>query len=262
MGPGRRRTAAAHRLRPAGVLCWRRLPPASPCMLRRAAAVVPPHRWAHWPALQVMLNAREVTFPTRPAVSPECKEFIRRWGSRAPPDCVLRACAGMDERRGELAEPALPPIAISLFICDRTVGKHRPGPHLPFTATLCPAPWLPQVPGIPTGGQDGRARGSRPPLHVFQKGAQGHCSSQGGGGGGGQGGSGSGSHGKLGAAGEQPGPAASQRIGRLREAESPFDRNIDLLRFLLYTPHPQSSPLQNHFLYALDIFCSITLAST
>lgn len=27
---------------------------------------------------EVMLNAREVTFPTRPAVSPECKEFIRR----------------------------------------------------------------------------------------------------------------------------------------------------------------------------------------
>ncbi len=28
---------------------------------------------------EVMLNAREVAFPAKPAVSPEAKDFIRRW---------------------------------------------------------------------------------------------------------------------------------------------------------------------------------------
>lgn len=30
-------------------------------------------------AAQVMLNAREVQFPSKPAVSAECKDFIRKW---------------------------------------------------------------------------------------------------------------------------------------------------------------------------------------
>lgn len=50
----------------------------SMALVNWALSLCPAHLATPAPASQVMLNAREVAFPSRPAVSAEAKDFIRR----------------------------------------------------------------------------------------------------------------------------------------------------------------------------------------
>jgi hypothetical protein len=139
-----------------------------------------------WSALQVMLNAREVAFPSKPSVSAEAKDFIRRWAALGCAwgsirDSRRRAWGG----RRAAAAPCMPPAA------DGASAQH-PVALLPRVARACsglrgpcasasraclPSPTLlpapVQVSGLPPGGSRGCAPGCSTPLHVFQEARQG-----------------------------------------------------------------------------------------
>lgn len=136
-----------------------------------------------------MLNAREVAFPSKPAVSAEAKDFIRRWGLSMVGD--RSSCVCCAQRHAGQVPRGLARRAWLGTHCQGPGGQHCSAPPAPVPH-ISPAPPQPppppplvacdppsQLPGVPAGGPHGCACSGSPPLYVLQEAGQGCGSGQG-----------------------------------------------------------------------------------